>query len=83
MDEDGLKAPFYSNKKLTEVMGYLDKNDVVNSNLLAGPTYAIFGGDKSRRGRSAIAALSQALEETDKVAFCKLKKEKKSEPIVG
>lgn len=83
MDEDGLKAPFFSDKKLTEVMGYLDKNDVVNSNLLAGPTYAIFGGDKSVRGRTAIAALSQALEETDKVAFCKLKKEKKSEPIVG
>jgi len=79
----GINAAFADPESI-EMIGYLDRKSVVSSNLhlLMGPAYAFTGGD-SKKSRTAIAALSQALEETEKVGFCRVVKMKNGEPRIG
>ena len=77
----GVKAPFAS-AETVEMIGYLDRPSVMTIHLLMGPAYAVTGGE-SRRSRTAIAALAQALEETNRVGFCRVVRTKNGEPRVG
>ena len=81
MDLLGISAAFASSPNI-EMIGYLDRKAVESSNLLMGPAYAITGGD-SKKSRTAIAALSQALEETGTVGFCRIVRMKNGEPKIG
>jgi len=81
MDMLGINAAFASPASI-EMIGYINRSDVESSNLLMGPAYAFVGGD-SNRSRTAIAALAQALEETDKVGFCRVVRTKNGEPKIG
>ncbi|KAL7535550.1 hypothetical protein ACHAXR_006562, partial [Thalassiosira sp. AJA248-18] len=81
MDMLGINAAFADSPSI-EMIGYIDKNVVESSNLLMGPAYAFTGGD-SKRSRTAIAALSQALEETGTVGFCRIVRTKNGEPKIG
>ena len=47
-----------------------------------GPAYAVTGGE-SKKSRTAIAALSRALEDTDRVGFCRAVRMRNGEPRVG
>ncbi|KAL9188417.1 hypothetical protein ACHAXT_006795 [Thalassiosira profunda] len=81
MDLQGINAAF-SGPASIETLGYLDRATVESSNLLMGPAYAFTGGD-SKKSRAAIAALSQALEETGKVGLCRVVRTKNGEPKIG
>ena len=78
----GINAAFADPGGSVEMMGYIDRKVVESSNLLLGPAYAITGGE-SRRSRSAVAALSQALEETDTVGYCRIVRTKNGDPKIG
>lgn len=81
MDMLGINAAFAGPPNI-EMIGYVDRRVVESSNLLMGPAYALTGGD-SRKSRTAIAALSQAMEETGKVGFCRVVRMRNGEPRVG
>lgn len=81
MDMLGIKAAFADPGSI-EMIGYLDKKDVETSHLLMGPAYAFTGGD-SKKARTAIASLSQALEETNKVGYCRIVRTKDADPKIG
>lgn len=81
MDMLGISAAFPDASSI-EMIGYFDREEVESTNLLMGPAYAFTGGD-SRKSRAAIAALSQALEETDKVGFCRVVRTKHGVPTIG
>lgn len=81
MDMLGISKAFPGEPSI-EIIGYLDRKDIESSNLLMGPAYAFTGGD-SKKSRTAIAALSQALEETGKVGFCRVVRTKDGEPKIG
>ena len=78
----GINAAFADPGGSLEMMGYIDRKVVESSNLLMGPAYAITGGE-SRRSRSVVAALSQALEETDTVGYCRIVRTKNGDPKIG
>lgn len=81
MDMLGINAAF-AGPACIEMIAYLDRKDVESSNLLMGPGYAFTGGE-SKKSRTAIAALSQALDETGKVGFCRVVRMKNGEPKIG
>jgi ATP-dependent DNA helicase 2 subunit 2 len=82
MDMLGINAAFVNPGGSVEMIGYIDRKVVESSNLLMGPAYSITGGE-SRRSRSAVAALSQALEETDTVGYCRVVRTKNGDPKIG
>ena len=81
MDMLGINAAFADPGSI-EMIGYLDREVVESSHLLMGPAYAFTGGE-SRKSRTAIAALSQAMEETGMVGFCRIVRTKNGEPKIG
>lgn len=81
MDMLGINAAFADPGSI-ELIGYLDRKAVESSNLLMGPAYA-FTGSESKKSRFAIAALSQAMEETGMVGFCRIVRTKNGEPKIG
>ncbi|KAK1743228.1 X-ray repair cross-complementing protein 5 [Skeletonema marinoi] len=85
MDLAGINAAFAGDtNRSIEVIGYLGRDDVVDSGLLMGPAYCVVGGKESNKSRSAVAALAQAMDETGKVGFCRLVKTKNGgAPIIG
>eukprot|EP00984_Skeletonema_dohrnii_P005618 scaffold1980_cov120-Skeletonema_dohrnii-CCMP3373.AAC.7 len=85
MDLAGINAAFAGDtNRSIEMIGYLGRNDVVDSGLLMGPAYCVVGGKESNKSRSAVAALAQAMDEMGKVGFCRLVKTKNGgAPIIG
>mmetsp|Transcript_24092 Transcript_24092/g.47907 ORF Transcript_24092/g.47907 Transcript_24092/m.47907 type:complete len:652 (+) Transcript_24092:53-2008(+) len=85
MDLAGINAAFAGDtNRSIEVIGYLVRDDVVDSGLLMGPAYCVVGGKESNKSRSAVAALAQAMDEMGKVGFCRLVKTKNGgAPIIG
>ncbi|KAL7492363.1 hypothetical protein ACHAWT_001528 [Skeletonema menzelii] len=85
MDLAGIDAAFAGGtNRSIELIGYLDRKDVVDSGLLMGPAYCVVGGKESNKSRSAVAALAQAMDEMGKVGFCRLVKTKKGgAPVIG
>eukprot|EP00574_Skeletonema_japonicum_P011700 CAMPEP_0201726290 /NCGR_PEP_ID=MMETSP0593-20130828/9366_1 /ASSEMBLY_ACC=CAM_ASM_000672 /TAXON_ID=267983 /ORGANISM="Skeletonema japonicum, Strain CCMP2506" /LENGTH=652 /DNA_ID=CAMNT_0048217763 /DNA_START=70 /DNA_END=2028 /DNA_ORIENTATION=- len=85
MDLAGINAAFAGDtNRSIEMIGYLDRDDVVDSGLLMGPAYCVVGGKESNKSRSAVAALSQAMDEMGKVGFCRLVKTKNGgAPVIG
>mmetsp|Transcript_10466 Transcript_10466/g.16214 ORF Transcript_10466/g.16214 Transcript_10466/m.16214 type:complete len:652 (-) Transcript_10466:67-2022(-) len=85
MDLAGINAAFAGDtNRSIEVIGYLGRDDVVDSGLLMGPAYCVVGGKESNKSRSAVAALAQAMDEMGKVGFCRLVKTKNGgAPIIG
>jgi hypothetical protein len=81
MDMLGINAAFADPGSI-EMIGYIDREVVESSNLLMGPAYAFTGGE-SRKSRTAIAALSQALEETGMVGYCRVVRTRNGEPKIG
>ena len=77
----GINAAFADPGSI-EMIGYLDRKEVESSNLLIGPAYAFTGGD-SKKAQTAIAALAQALEETNKVGYCRIVRTKNGDPKIG
>ena len=77
----GINAAFADSPSI-EIIGYIDKSVIENSNLLMGPAYAFTGGD-SKKARTAIAALSQALDEMNMVGYCRIVRMKNGEPRIG
>ena len=85
MDLAGINAAFAGDtNRSINMIGYLERDDVVNSGLLMGPSYCIVGGKESNKSRAAVAALSQAMDEMDKVGLCRLVKTKNGgAPVIG
>lgn len=85
MDLAGINAAFAGDaNRSIEMIGYLDRDEVVSSGLLMGPAYCIVGGKESNKSRSAVAALAQAMDEMGKVGFCRLVKTKHGgAPVIG
>jgi len=85
MDLAGINAAFAGDtNRSIEIIGYLGRDDVVDSGLLMGPAYCVVGGKESNKSRSAVAALAQAMDEMGKVGFCRLVKTKNGgAPIIG
>uniref|UniRef100_A0A7S2Q060 VWFA domain-containing protein n=1 Tax=Skeletonema marinoi TaxID=267567 RepID=A0A7S2Q060_9STRA len=85
MDLAGINAAFAGDtNRSIEMIGYLGRDDVVDSGLLMGPAYCVVGGKESNKSRSAVAALAQAMDEMGKVGFCRLVKTKNGgAPIIG
>jgi len=85
MDLAGINAAFAGDtNRSIELIGYLGRDDVVDSGLLMGPAYCVVGGKESNKSRSAVAALAQAMDEMGKVGFCRLVKTKNGgAPIIG
>jgi ATP-dependent DNA helicase 2 subunit 2 len=71
MDLLGISAAFTDPGSI-EMMGYIDRKVVEDSNLLMGPAYAITGGAESKKSQSAIAALAMALDETSMIGLCRI-----------
>ena len=82
MDLLGISAAFTDPGSI-EMMGYIDRKVVEDSNLLIGPAYAITGGAESKKSRSAIAALAMALDETSMIGLCRIVRAKNGEPKIG
>lgn len=85
MDLAGINAAFSGDaNRSIEMIGYLQRDEVVSSGLLMGPAYCVVGGKESNKSRSALAALAQAMDEMGKVGFCRLVKTKNGgTPIIG
>jgi len=85
MDLAGINAAFAGDaNRSIEMIGYLERDEVVSSGLLMGPAYCIVGGKESNKSRSAVAALAQAMDEMGKVGFCRLVKTKNGgAPVIG
>ncbi len=85
MDLAGINAAFAGDtNRSINIIGYLERDDVINSGLLMGPSYCIVGGKESSKSRAAVAALSQAMDEMDKVGLCRLVKTKNGgAPVIG
>lgn len=81
MDMLGINAAFADPGSI-EMIGYLDRKVVESSNLLMGPAYAFTGGE-SKKSRTAVAALSLAMEESGMVGFCRIVRTKNGEPKIG
>lgn len=82
MDLLGISAAFTDPGSI-EMMGYIDRKVVEDSNLLMGPAYAITGGTESKKSQSAIAALAMALDETSMIGLCRIVRTKNGEPKIG
>ncbi len=79
-DYEGLKD-FTQKGPLLQILGYASTNQVPRI-YMYGPPYVITGAD-SQKACAAIMGLAQALQRSEKVAICTLKKTSKGSPQVG
>ncbi|GAX19855.1 ATP-dependent DNA helicase 2 subunit 2 [Fistulifera solaris] len=79
-DYEGLKD-FTEKGPLLQILGYASTNQVPRI-YMYGPPYVITGAE-SQKACAAIMGLAQALQRSEKVALCTLKKTSKGSPQVG